>query len=338
MRSLRPALLAACLLIVLAPAAPAAAADPGTDFLAEPAAGSSTEPHGGYFVLATTPGTSVTQAIALRNDSDRPLELRLAGVDAATAQRGGSSFALETDTPADAGAWLNLERTSVSLPARGSLTVPFRVTVPAGASSGTHLAGIAVMSPAPPPDSSGASGGQAGASVRVQSRRVIGVQVNLPGPAAPEIVITGVAPVARPDGLYLEMGIENRGGGMTKGEGEITLPSDGFARLFSIDTFVPGTSITYPVRWTEKALDGDHPTHVEVRYGERVATWDGSLKVGDAVKQEQANRQVGLPSPGGTSSRFPFLPVGAGIIGAIVLLAGVFALGRRSRETKPDPW
>lgn len=335
MRTLRAALLASSLVIVLAPATPAgAAAEPGTDFLAEPAAGSSTEPRGGYFVLAATPGATVTQSVALRNDSDQVLDLRLTGVDAATAQKGGSSFALDTDTPAEAGAWVSLDQTAVTLPAKGSLTVPFRVTVPVEARSGAHLAGIAVMSPAPTTAGSGGAGQAAGASVKVQSRRVIGVQVNLPGPADPELVITGVAPVARPDGVYLEMAIENRGGGMTKGEGDITLSADNFAQRFSVDTFVPGTSIAYPLKWTDKAFDGDHPTRVELRYGDRVAVWEGKFKVGEAVKKEQANRQVGVSAPARGRS-FPLLPVAGGAFLALLLLGGVFALGRRSKEARP---
>ena len=137
-------------MLPFAPSAAAAAA-PDTDatFLAEPAAGSTTDPKGGYFLVATAPGQVVTQSVGLRNDSDHPLDLRLAGVDAATAQRGGSSFALDTDTPAKAGAWLALDQTAVTLGAGASLTVPVRITVPADAISGVHLAGIAVMSPTP---------------------------------------------------------------------------------------------------------------------------------------------------------------------------------------------
>jgi hypothetical protein len=166
----------------------------------------------------------------------------------------------------------------------------------------------------------------------VQSRRVIAVQVNLPGPAEAELVITGVAPVARPDGLYLEVGVENRGGGLTKGEGDVTLPTDGFAQAFTIDTFVPGTSIAYPVKWTDKALDGDHPAHAEIRYGDRVAEWDGTFTMGKAVREEQANRQVTPPAPtGGGSYGFPIVPVAGAALGGLVLLGGGIALGRRSQ-------
>ena len=334
MRILRSALVFACAVLPFVPPSAGAAEGENTDFVAQPAAGSSMEPKGSYFVVAGAPGQVVTQSVALRNDADRPLDLRLAAVDASTAQQGGTAFALEADKPAKAGTWVALDRTALTLAPKASAIVPFRITVPVGAASGVHMAGITVMVPAPAKDANSATG-QAGASVTVQSRRVIAVQVNLPGPAEPELVITGVAPVARPDGLYLEMAVENRGGGLTKGEGVVTLADDGFEQKFSIDTFVPGTSIAYPLKWTDKALDGDHPAHVEIRYGDRVAVWDGKFTVGEAIKEEQANRQVTPPSDSSTSSPDSGLPVGfiaGGIVGAGVLLGGGILLGRRSKD------
>lgn len=332
MRILRSALVVACALLPLAPVA-AAAADAAPNFLAEPAAGSSTESHGGYFVVAGSPGKVFTQSVSLRNDSDGPLDLRLGAVDAATAQLGGSSFAVETDKPAQMATWITLDTTSVTLAAKASLTVPFHVSVPADAVSGVHLAGISVLVPAAK-DAAVDAGNKAGANVTVQSRRVIAVQVNLPGPADPELVITGVAPVARPDGLYLQVAVDNSGRGLTKGEGVVTLADDGFQRNFTVDTFIPGTSIAYPIKWTDKATDGDHPAHVEIRYGDRVAVWDGKFTVGEALKKDQANRQITPASPSSqASTKSGGTPVGllAGAgLGAVVLLGGGVALGRRS--------
>ena len=334
MRILRSALVLACAILPLSPVAAGAAAEDAPKFLAQPAAGSSTEPRGGYFVVAGSPGKTFTQSVALRNDSEGPLDLHLTAVDAATAQRGGSSFALETDKRAQTATWISLDKTSATLAPRASLTVPFRITVPADAVSGVHLAGISVLVPAAK-DAAAEGGSKAGASVTVQSRRVIAVQVNLPGPADPELVITGVAPVARPDGLYLQVAVDNKGRGLTKGEGVVTLADDGFEQKFSIDTFVPGTSIAYPIKWTDKALDGDHPAHVEIRYGDRVAVWDGKLTIGKAIKEEQANRQVTPPSDSSTSSPdsgMSFGVIAAGILGAVVLLGGGILLGRRSKD------
>ncbi len=336
MRTVRSALLLACAMLLLTPAMSTAFQVDDAKFLAKPADGSSTEPRGSYFVVAAAPGSEFTQSVALRNDSPGPIDLRLAAVDASTAQRGGTSFGLESETPSRAGAWVVLERTSVTLGAAESALVGFKVTVPADATSGVHLAGISILSPTP---AAGAddSGAKTGASVTVQSRRVIAVQVDLPGPADPELVITGVTPVARPDGLYLEVGVDNRGRGLTKGEGDLTLPGENFASPLSIGTFVPGTSIAYPVKWADSVPDGEHDAHVEIRYGDLVAVWDGRIRVGEEVRDELANRQVDPPAPAPSSGGFPLVLVLGGVVGAVFLLGGGIMLGRRSKEDSPEP-
>ena len=98
--------------------------------------------------------------------------------------------------------------------------------------------------------------------------------------------------MARQDGLYLQVTVDNKGRGFTKAEGVGTLADDGFVRKFSIDTFIPGTSIAYPIKWTDKATDGDHRARVEIRYGDRVAARDGTFAIGKAIKEEQASRQA----------------------------------------------
>ena len=320
------------LLLALHPTA-AGASERGVRFLAQPAIGSSTAAGGGYFLVSAAPGDVVDQAVALRNDSDAPLDLRLAAVDATTANLGGTAFALEDGAPAKTATWLALERTAVTLPPKGSLTVSFTVTVPSDAGSGVHLAGISILAPVAAKGADGNVAGHAGASVEVQSRRVIAVQVDLPGPAEPELVITSVAPIARSDGMYVEIGIENRGRGLTKAEGEITFPEDGVEQSFAIGTFVPGTSIAYPIKWTNEPVHGDRAGRVELRYGDRVAVWTGTFTVGERLLEEQANRQTHPPSPQ-TPSKGDSVPVGVVIgaaVGSVLLLGGGVVLGRRSR-------
>jgi hypothetical protein len=294
MRTPRLVLLLAGTLLLVAPGA-ATAQEGSVNFVVEPVPGSSTAPRGGYFLLQATRGDAVTQAIGVRNDSPDRLELRLAAVDAVTGQRGGASYTLDTETPTRTGAWITLERTSLTLDPKASTIVPFRVAVPRDAASGEHLAGVSVAAPTEQRGPGPTGEGQAGATVDVQARRIIAVQINLPGPSDPELVVTGVTPAGRPDGLYLEIGIENAGRGLTAGEGTITLPDRDFEQSFTVDTFVPGTSIAYPIKWTEAADDGDYPARVEIRYGERVARWNGTFTVGEAVREELAERRVETP-------------------------------------------
>lgn len=308
------------LLWAVVAAAAAAQNEEGT-FVAEPAPGSQTAPRGGYFLLDAEPGEEVTQSIGLRNDASRPLELRLAVVDAVTGQRGGASYTLDDEPPSRTGAWITLERSSVTLEPGASAIVSFAVAIPAGADSGEHLAGISIRSPRTPADAPAAGEGEAGASIDVQTRHIIAVQVNLPGPSEPELVIDGVAAVARPDGLYLEIAIDNQGRGLTKATGAINVGDD-FERDFEVDTFVPGTSIAYPIKWRAQAAQGRYPAEVELRYGERVARWDGNVTVGDAVLDELAERRVAAPPNPDDDSGLPVTAIAAATIGAAALVIG----------------
>lgn len=51
------------------------------------------------------------------------------------------------------------------------------------------MAGISISTPEADGGPAEAGGGQAGASVDVHTRPIIAVQVNVPGPAEPELVI-----------------------------------------------------------------------------------------------------------------------------------------------------
>jgi hypothetical protein len=335
MRTPRLVLVIGWVLIPLA-AGLAAAQEGGVDFAVEPVAGSSTAPRGGYFLLTAAPGAQVSQALGVRNDSAGRLELRLAAVDAVTGQLGGASYALETETPTRTGAWITLDRTSLTLEPKASATVPFRVAVPAGAQSGEHLAGISVAAPTKQGTPGTAPEGQAGASVDVQTRRIVAVQVNLPGPSDPELVVSGVSPAGRPDGLYLEIAIANTGRGLTKGDGTVTLPDQGFERTFTIDTFVPGTSIAYPIKWADTARDGDYRARVELRYAGRVAHWDGTVTVGRAVREELAERQVQAPPQRTGQGGVPLPALAAAMVaGAAIAAGGAVTVARlRGRGTR----
>jgi hypothetical protein len=331
MRPLRLVLLLAGMLVLIAAEVAIAQEGGGVQFVVEPVPGSSTSPDGGYFLITTIPGAEVRQAIGIRNDSPSRLELRLAAVDAVTGQLGGASYALDTEAAARMGAWITLERTSLTLEPKASAVVPFRIAVPAGA-EGVHLAGISVAAPSKQRVPGAAGKGQAGASVDVQTRRIVAVQVNLPGSSEPELVITGVSPAARPDGLYLQVAIENRGRGLTKGEGTVTLVDDGFKRAFTVDTFVPGTSIAYPVKWSDDAEDGDYQAEVEIRYSGRVAQWTGSFTVDEAVRQELADRRVEVPRSGKEDGGIPLAAVAGGMVAGGLITAGAAIAVRRLRR------
>jgi hypothetical protein len=334
MRTVGSVVLVAVAAVLLLPGA-AVAQGEDTDFLVTPSADADVAAQGGYFLLEAEPGEVVTQSVDVRNDSTRRLDLQLAAVDAVTGPLGGASYALESDEASRTGTWIELDRTSLSLEPGASAVVPFTVTVPEEVSStGEHLAGISV---GPETDTASTTGnGDDGVSVDIRTRRVVAVQVNLPGDAEPELVINGVTPSARPDGLYLEVDIEHTGTALTKGTGVVTLPEDEFEREFSIDTFVPATAIAYPVKWDPESPDGAHPVEVEIQYADKVARWEGEVTVGEEVLEELAEREVGGTNDTadtGAPSALLLAAVGLGVL-VLLLLVGLLVYGRRRSNAR----
>jgi hypothetical protein len=310
----------------------AAAAQPGLAgaqeeprFLVAPGRGAQTAPGGGYFLLLARPGHTVEQSIGLRNDSEDPIDLRLVPVDATTGPLGGVSYGLEQEDRRAVGTWIRLERDKLTLAPGASKTIPFLVSIPADAAPGEHVGGISVFVPK---DEEGQGPTGTGAAVVVRSRRIVAVQVQLPGGEPAHLVVRGIEAAARPDGLYLELLVANDGGDMIKGTGVVELPDEGFRRESSVDTFLPGTAIRYPVKWTTEARGGTFFGRVDIEYGGEHATWEGSFTVGERVREELADRQVGR---GGGPLSPLILGILIGVAMAAVASVIVWLLRRRSR-------
>jgi hypothetical protein len=319
----------------------ASAAEPVPDFTVEPAPGSSLAPAGGYFRLVAKPRDTATQALVVRNTSNRPIEIRLAAVDARTAAYGGVSYGLPAEATKGVGTWISLQTERLRLRARESAKVLFSVAVPSDAGSGEHLGGLAIWSPRDAQAQESERGaGQAGASVTIQTRRVIALVVRVPGPVAPRLVVTGVAPAPRADGLYLTVAVANRGGLLTKATGVLSLPGEGFTERFSVDSIVPGTSVAYPLKWTERPRDGEYRARVDLRYGSRTAVWEGTFTVGEQVSAELVDRGAAdtADRPQSNSILLALAAAGAGAAGVLALaLLAWFALRRRRRRPPGGP-
>lgn len=328
----RPSLIIFANLLVAGLTWPAAAQEEPS-FVAQPAPGARTDPGKAFFLLEVEPGTRLSQRVGLRNDGDQRLTLDLAAVDGETAESGGVSYNLAAEPVEGPGGWISLERESVTVGPGESLTVPFRVAIPKDAVSGIHLGGISVE----PADAEGPEPtGQA--QIVITTRRVVPVVFDLPGPQDPELVIHGVEPDARPDGVYLEIEIENVGTDATEGEGLVVVDDAGFEEEFIVGRFVPHTSIRYPVKWAATAADGEYCASVELTYevgnGSKTAAWDGCFAVGERIQEQLEDRGA----PGNQSFFEKWRNVILAVVGILLLLAVLwfFLIWRRRRRDDED--
>jgi hypothetical protein len=328
------AALAITLYLLASPSSSVAAS--AMEFSVHPLAGTPAADKG-YYVLAAKPGSKVTQTLSLSNVSSKAIELSLAATDASTGPYGGAAYGVPGTAVKQTGTWITLPLKHLRLDAEQSVDVDFVVSVPLGAAPGDHLAGLAAWIPAKKSaDSTGTKSDKAGAVVTVQMRQVVAVQVVVPGPAETALVVSGIAPAASPNGMNLEIAISNPGGLLTSGNGTIDLPDSGFTADFPIGTFVPGTSIAYPILWTTTPKAGTYGAHVIVHYGDQgsqTAEWNGQVTVVDKSLSDLKNRIVAPQATEGASTGGgrPWLIYG--LIGGLVLVVLImgFALLRRRR-------
>jgi hypothetical protein len=94
------------------------------------------------FAYAATPGGVLTDRVEVSNAGTAPLTLRVYASDAFNPRAGGFDLLPAGGKPTDVGAWVAMSRTTVQVPARGKVLVPFTMRIPAGATPGDHTGGI----------------------------------------------------------------------------------------------------------------------------------------------------------------------------------------------------
>ncbi len=322
--------LAAALALVVAGLAASgwaqAAAELG--FQMQPPAGSPAATEG-YYLLPADPGTRIDERLTLQNTSTEAIDILLAPVDASTGPYGGVSYGTPGSPVKQVGTWIALSQSRVRLGAGQAVDVPFTVSVPSDAAPGDHLAGIAAWIPAKesPPAGSPSPGG--GVAVTVQMRRVLAVQVVVSGSAEAKLAVDGVKALPQGNGMNLGITIANTGQLLTQAKGIVTLPDTGFKKEFNVNTFVPGTSIEYPVLWTADPSPGTYQAHVVLRYGDKyaqTAEWSGEYTVVEENLKELENRVAATNAPAATTATGGASWLLYAVIGGLVFIILVMAV------------
>ncbi|MFJ4845270.1 MULTISPECIES: hypothetical protein [unclassified Streptomyces] len=191
------AVLAACLFAVL-PAAEAASAAPAQPSSARPAA----DPHGRTtfgvqpssakkpdarpnFSYGVTPGAAVRDYLAVWNYGNEPLTLNVYAADAINTAEGGFDLLAGGAKSKDAGAWVKVGKSRVTIPRRSKVIVPFTLTVPAAVTPGDHVAGIVASL-------AGVRTDKKGDRVKVDQRVGARVYVRVAGELKPRLTVEDV--------------------------------------------------------------------------------------------------------------------------------------------------
>jgi hypothetical protein len=99
-----------------------------------------------YFYLSADPGTTISDKVTVTNKTAKPLSFRLYGADAYNTERDGG-FAVRSvkEKQSGVGAWVRPGLDRVTVPPHGAVTVPFTLTVPAGAMPGDHPGALVAL-------------------------------------------------------------------------------------------------------------------------------------------------------------------------------------------------
>jgi hypothetical protein len=230
--------------------------------------------------------------------------------------------------------WIIVSVPQITLVPQQGRQVAFTVQVPKGTPPGQYLAAISVSVPLPA-DAAGSGPrdgpNSAGFSVALQPQRIVAVEIDVPGPRAPNLVVSGVDPKATGGGVDLGIHIANQGNAFAHGSGVMRVADTNTDFTFPIRTFVPGTSIVYPAQWTKTVVPGLHHVEVDLTYeGGRRATWNGTVNLaGDAATQLE--NQLKNVAVGSRSHKSLWLILAAVLLA--VLVAGALYMRRRRQPT-----
>jgi hypothetical protein len=220
-----------------------------------------------YFVFDAAPGQTVQSTVLVRNGGTLAGAVDLAPVDATTGATSGTVFRDTTTPPQAVGAWIHLDQQHLTLAPGEQRAVGFTVTIPATATAGQHVGGLAAEDAAPQPSTTGGN-------LRVNVRTLVqtAVQINLPGPRVDQVTLGDVTAGGQAGDQTLLLGLTNAGNQMVKPTGTLTVTDaqDQVVQTLplQLDTFLPGTTIQYPVHIQKQALgDGQYQATLHLTYG-----------------------------------------------------------------------
>lgn len=283
-----------------------------------------------YFTFHTAAGGTVKDAVVITNHATTPVDLAVTAVDGLTGQTSGSVYANRQDPVAKTGKWVTPSVSELSLPAQSSRTVSFTVKVPADASAGDHLAGIAVENLQPTTSSNGFA-------IKQILRSVIGVLVQVPGKATfvPQLTSLGIKQIGQTSIGSVTVGLGNTGLALGKPSLEVELQGpSGYHRDVTreLDTILPGDAITYPFAWPDILAKGTYSVTARLTGGGSTVTLTRTVVLGTTLAGVTHPLPVTIVKQ--SKSGLPLWELLVAILGGALVFGGVVgAVMRRSRHS-----
>lgn len=218
-------------------------------------------PAGAYFTPTIPPGHRWAGGVVAVNRSGRPVSALVYATDALTAPSAGVVYPTHHRARLGAGRWVTPAQRRITVDPHQSLTVPFVVAVPAGATPGDHVAGLAVEAAEP-------SRGGGTFAVSTVARVVLAVLVHVPGGSGPHLQVSGAGLLTLPGnrGQAVAISMGNDGQTLTRPLLTVTVAgsASGYRREVGamLGTVLPGDSVSYLLPWPDPLAAGRYTVHV----------------------------------------------------------------------------
>jgi WxL Interacting Protein, peptidoglycan binding domain len=281
-----------------------------------------------YFIRTVPRGGSFTDQVVVTNTAAKPVTLRVYPVDGLTGATSGVVYGNREVKLHGAGQWVTSAVPLVTVPGNSQTAVGFTLKVPATATVGQHLAGLALEDV-----NAGKSGGRF--SVTEVLRTVVGIEVAVPGPSLYHLALESfsIAPIQGTTYPSVVVNLANTGTNLCKPRLSIALngPSGVQRESRRLDTVLPGDSIPYPFVWPHSLAAGSYSANITATGCGPRQVLHGSASLGAKLVNSTLPAAETRTASGG--STIPWWPIALVGFGGIVV--GTL-FGRRRRGPAPS--
>ncbi|HTK06614.1 MAG TPA: hypothetical protein VL485_05575 [Ktedonobacteraceae bacterium] len=223
------------------------------------------------FLYTTRPGALIRDSLYVKNNGTARGTVTLYSADAFTGQSSGEAFFMRTDLQRNVGTWITLSKHRVTLNPGQSTTIPFTLRIPHHVRPGQHAGGLVAEEPIQKQSS---TQGLYRATVRLHTREVLGILINLPGKITEKLNATGIIYNKTSTYQSVLVGLSNTGTQLLRPSGRLRIMDQGGRLLqnvpMKLDTILPWTVIRYPVYMHRHALHpGTYYATLTLAYGHK---------------------------------------------------------------------
>jgi hypothetical protein len=292
------------------------------------------------------PGGSIRDAIAVTNASSTRQRLAISPSLGTTASISGYSYVNAFSHCRRASCWINGLPTSVTVPAKGRVVIPFTVTVPAGTAKRQYLAGISVEPEKKPQPAAIGSAAGIGVKAAIATRVNVGVAITVGSASelASRLVVEGVKFAYSGTSPTLQVHERNTGQTFLAAKGTAVCVDGAARNTYPVVSSVvlPQETAVLPVLARGLRRGASVRCTVKLVYGKGVATpaaWRGTVKV--PAKRPAKLIQTGphtfssVPKP--RVPRWAIGVIAGGAFLVVVLLVFIVVLLMRRRPSPATP-